>query len=63
MFFSDLPRPIYDLPTYLLINFLNNILKNNFNLGIKLTMLNGPQSTNQIVNHFVNHSATQNNKV
>ncbi len=26
-------------------------------------MLNGPQSTNQIVNHFVNHSATQNNKV
>jgi len=49
--------------TYLPINFLNNILKNNFNLGIKLTMSNGPQSTNQIVNHFVNQSATQNDKV
>ncbi len=53
--------------TYIPINFLNNNLKNDFNLGIKLTKLNGPLSTNQIVsqivNHFVSHYANQNDKV
>jgi hypothetical protein len=29
----------------------------------KMTQSNGPLSTNQIVNHFVNHSISQNDKV
>jgi len=39
------------------------MLENNFNLGIKLTQSNGPLFINQIVNHFVNRSTNQNNKV
>ncbi len=63
MFFSDLPKPISNLPTSLPINFLNNNFLNDFNLGIKLTQSNGPLSISQIVNHFVNHSTSQNDKV
>ncbi len=40
-----------------------NNLKNDFNLGIKLTQSNGPLSTSQIVSHFVNHYTSQNDKV
>ncbi len=57
--FFDLPRLIY----YLLINFFNYNLENDFNLGIKLTQSNGPLSTSEIVNHFVNHFTSQNDKV
>jgi len=35
-FFEGLLKPIYYLPTFLPINFQNNNLKNDFNLGIKL---------------------------
>jgi hypothetical protein len=49
--------------TYLRIKFLNNNFLNDFNLGIKLTQSNGSLSTSQIVNHFVSHSTSQNDKV
>jgi len=39
------------------------MLKNDFNLGIKLTQSNGPLFINQIINHFVSHSTNQNDKV
>jgi hypothetical protein len=65
--FFNLPKNIYYLPnylpTYLPIHFLDNNSINDFNLGIKLTQSNGPISTNQIVNHFVSHSTSQNDEV
>jgi len=61
--FFDLPKPIYYLPTYLLIDLKNNNPKNDFNLCVKLTQSNGPLSIIQIVSHFVSHSAIQNDKV
>jgi hypothetical protein len=54
--------PTY-LPTYPPINFINNNVENDFNLGIELTQSNGPLSTSQIVSHFINHFASQNDKV
>ncbi len=51
------------LLTYLHINFLNNNSKNDFNLNVNLVQSNGPWSTNQIDNHFVNHNVSQNDKV
>jgi hypothetical protein len=52
-----------NLPTYVPINFWNNNVKNDLNLGIKLTYSNGPMSISQKVNHFVSHFASQNHKV
>jgi len=51
------------LLTYLPINFLNNNSKNDFNLNVNLIQSNGPRSTSQIDNHFVDHNASQNDKV
>jgi hypothetical protein len=45
------------------MNFKNNNPKNDFNLGVKFTQSNGPVSTSQIVCHFVDHFANQNDKV
>ncbi len=40
----------------------DNNPKNDFNLGIKLTLSNGPLSTSLIVSQIVSHFASQNVK-
>jgi len=49
------------------MNFKNNNPKNDFHLSVKVTQSNGPLSISQIiyqiVNHFVDHYANQNDKV
>jgi hypothetical protein len=49
------------------MNFKINNPKNDFDLDVKLTQSNGPLSTSQIVyqivSHFVDHFANQNDKV
>jgi len=49
------------LPISLFI-FKNNIPKNDFNIGINLAQSNGPLSISQIVNHYVNHVVSQNDR-
>jgi len=60
VFFFKLHKLIYYLPTYY---FKNNNPKIDFNLGIELNKSNGPLSISRIVNHFVSHATSQNDKV